>query len=73
MGGRLVAIGLAVGIPAALAATKLLSTQLFGVQSNDPLTYVAVAAVLGLVAVMACFIPARRAARVDPMVALRLD
>jgi putative ABC transport system permease protein len=73
MGGRLVGIGLAVGIPASLAATQLLSSQLFGVRTGDPLTYAAVAGVLALAAFMACYIPARRAAGVDPMVALRQD
>ena len=73
MGGRLVVIGLAAGIPASLAATRLLRSQLFGVQPGDPLAYAAVAVVLGLVAFMACYIPARRAASVDPMVALRQD
>jgi putative ABC transport system permease protein len=73
MGGRLVAIGLAVGIPASLAAARLLRSQLFGVEPDDPISYVAVAAVLGVIAAMACYIPARRAANVDPMVALRQD
>ena len=73
MGGRLVAIGLLVGIPASLAATQLLQSQLFGVQSTDPFTYVAVSLVLGFVALMACYVPARRAGNVDPMVALRQD
>jgi predicted permease len=73
MGGRLVAGGLAVGIPASLAATKLLRSQLYGVQPADPLAYAAVAVVLGVVALVACYIPARRAANVDPMVALRQD
>ena len=73
MGGRLVAGGLAVGIPASLAATKLLRSQLYGVQPADPLAYAAVAVVLGVVALVACYIPARRAANVDPIVALRQD
>jgi putative ABC transport system permease protein len=73
MGGRLVLIGLAVGIPASLAATRLLRSQLYGVQPADPLAYGVVALLLGLVAFVACYIPARRAANVDPMVALRQD
>jgi putative ABC transport system permease protein len=73
MGGRLVLIGLVVGGPASLAATRLLRSQLFGVQPADPLAYAAVAVVLGLVAFIACYIPARRAARVDPMVALHQE
>ena len=73
MGGRLVLIGLAVGIPASLAATRLLRSQLFGVQPADRIAYAAVVAVLGAVAFIACYIPARRAASVDPMVALRQE
>jgi putative ABC transport system permease protein len=72
-GARLVLVGLAVGIPASLAATRLLRSQLYGVQPADPLAYGAVALLLGLVAFVACYIPARRAANVDPMVALRQD
>ena len=73
MGGRLVLIGLAIGVTASLASTRLLSSLLFGVQPADPLAYVAVAAVLGLVALVASYLPARRAAAVDPMVALRQE
>jgi putative ABC transport system permease protein len=73
MGGRLVLIGLAIGVAASLASTRLLRSQLFGVQPADPLAYAAVAAVLGFVALVACYIPARRAASVDPMVALRQE
>ena len=73
MGGRLVLIGLALGVAASLASTRLLRSQLFGVQSADPVAYVGVAVVLGLVALVACYIPARRAAGVDPIVALRQD
>jgi putative ABC transport system permease protein len=73
MGGRLVLTGLVVGIPSSLAATTLLRSQLYGVQPADPLAYVAVGIVLGFVALIACYIPARRAANVDPMVALRQD
>lgn len=73
MGGRLVLIGLAIGVAASLASTRLLRSQLFGVQPADPLSYAAVAVLLGFVALVACYIPARRAAGVDPMVALRED
>jgi putative ABC transport system permease protein len=73
MGGRLVAIGLTLGIVASLASTRLLRSQLFGVQPADPLAYGAVIVVLGVVAVLACYVPARRAAAVDPMVALRQE
>jgi len=73
MGGRLVLVGLVVGVPVSLAATRLLRSQLFGVQPADPASYVIVSVVLCLVALIACYIPARRAAAVDPMSALRLD
>jgi predicted permease len=73
MGGRLVLMGLAVGIPVSLAATRLLRSQLYGVQPTDLLAYAVVAILLSLVASIACYIPARRAANVDPMVALRQD
>jgi len=73
MGGRLVLVGLVVGVPVSLAATRLLRSQLFGVQPADPASYVIVSVVLGLVALIACYIPARRAAAVDPMSALRLE
>jgi ABC-type antimicrobial peptide transport system permease subunit len=73
MGGRLVLIGLVIGVAASLASTQLLRSQLFGVQPADPFAYAAVAVVLGLVALAACYIPARRAAGVDPMVALRQE
>jgi predicted permease len=73
MGGRLVLIGLTVGVAASIASTRLLRSQLFGVQPADPLAYATVAVVLGLVALVACYLPARRAAGVDPMVALRQE
>jgi putative ABC transport system permease protein len=73
MGGRLVLTGLAVGVGASLASTRLLRSQLFGVQPADPIAYVAVAGLLGLVTLVACYIPARRAAAVDPMVALHQE
>jgi len=73
MGGRLVLIGLVVGVPVSLLATRLLRSQLFGVQPADPLSYLVVALLLGLVALAACYLPARRAAGVDPMRALRQE
>ena len=73
MGGRLVLVGLVVGIAASVAATRLLRSQLFGVQPTDPLAYAVVVLMLGLVTLVACYIPARRAASVDPIVALRQE
>ena len=73
MGGRLVLVGVAIGVAASLASTRLLRSQLFGVEPADPLAYAVVAVVLGLVTLVACYIPARRAAGVDPVVALRQD
>jgi len=73
MGGRLVGIGLAVGIVASLASTRLLRSQLFGVQAADPLAYAVVILLLAAVALLACYVPARRAAAVDPMIALRQE
>ena len=72
-GLRLVVIGLALGVAGAFALTRSLSSLLYGVGSGDPLTFAGVAAVLALVALAACAVPARRAMRVDPMLALRQE
>ena len=72
-GMLLVAVGLAVGIPLALAGSRVLQGFLFGLKSTDPLSLIAVVLLLGIVAVLAGLIPARRAAKVDPMVALRYE
>ncbi|HEX6964646.1 MAG TPA: ABC transporter permease [Gemmatimonadaceae bacterium] len=70
-GMRVVGIALLVGIPASLGVAYLLRSRLFGVTAADPVTFVVVPVVLAAVAMVACWVPARRAARVDPMVALR--
>ena len=66
-----VIIGIAVGIPGALALTRLMSSLLYGITARDPLTYITVSALLALVALAACYLPARRAMKIDPLVALR--
>jgi predicted permease len=72
-GLKLVFLGVALGTAASLAVTRLVKSLLLGVSATDPLTFVAIAALLTLVALLACWIPARRATKVDPMVALRCE
>ena len=72
-GARMALLGVVIGTLAALGLTRLMANQLFGVSAHDPLTFAGVAALLMIVALAACYVPARRAMRVDPMAALRCE
>jgi putative ABC transport system permease protein len=72
-GLKMVSLGLLLGIAGALALTRLLATLVFGVTTHDPVTFIAIAALLSLVAMIACYVPAWRATRVDPLEALRCE
>ena len=72
-GAKMALIGVALGLAAAVGLTRLMTSVLFGVSATDPLTFGAVALLLALVALAAAYIPARRATRVDPLVALRYE
>ncbi len=72
-GMHAVIVGIAIGLAGALAISRLLRDLVFGISATDPLTYVVVTLLLGLVALVACYLPARRVTKVDPLTALRYE
>jgi len=72
-GAKMTAVGVLIGLVASAGLTRLIARLLFGVRPTDPITLVAVALLLTSVSILACYIPARRASRVDPILALRYE
>jgi predicted permease len=72
-GARMTLVGVVIGVAAALGLTQLMSSMLFGVKPTDPITFIGVAVILCCIALFSCYLPARRAMKVDPMVALRYE
>jgi putative ABC transport system permease protein len=72
-GARMAAFGVAIGIAASLVITRLMFSLLFGISATDPLTFVSLALLLAVAALVASYIPARQAMRIDPIVALRYE
>jgi ABC-type antimicrobial peptide transport system permease subunit len=70
---KLVGVGVALGLLGALAVSRFLQTQLFGITAHDPRTFITVALLLFAAAIAGCLVPARRATRIDPMTALRAE
>jgi putative ABC transport system permease protein len=70
-GARMTLAGIVLGLVGALGLTRLMGSMLYGIKPTDPLTFISVAAVLAAIAMLACYVPARRAMKVDPMEALR--
>jgi ABC-type antimicrobial peptide transport system permease subunit len=72
-GTRIAILGVGIGLIGAAALTRVMTTLLYGVSATDPATFVAVAILLMMIAIAACYLPARRAVRLDPLVALRYE